>query len=463
MKTGASFRKLFKYITLNYKKMVDTFSTILIILYFLIVLYIGFSSRKKEDDEGFLLANRNVGSFVLTATLVASMVGGNMIVTTMAFVYEYGVSFLWSAIGTLLGFLVLAFFVPKIRKLSDENKFYTLPDFIHKKYGKIASIPTALIVFLVYLGFLLIQFIAGGIVLSAITGWSYYFSVILMGIVVITYITAGGFKAVIRTDVFQYFIILLLAILAIFLFVNSGEISSENLRLFSAGPINIAAFLLYGFVIIITGAEVWQRIYAGKDVKSVKKSLVWSGIITAVVLSILILMGLFVQSRFPDIVPETALVVGFTQLLPTYLLGIGLVILFAAIMSSLDTFLFVLSTSVSKDFFSKFERLSHHRFVTNTRFYSVILGIIGIILALILTSIVDVIISIAGIYFSLFATIIFSFKYNLKRKAVVLSIVGGALTSILAFIFIGITIESALMSFPSSFLLLGIGQLIFRK
>ena len=174
-------------------------------------------------------------------------------------------------------------------------------------------------------------------------------------------------------------------------------------------------------------------------------------------------MGLFVQSKFPDIVPETALAVGFSNLLPNYLIGIGLVILFAAIMSSLDTFLFVLSTSVSKDFFSKFERLSHHKFATNTRFYSVILGIIGIILALILTSIVSVLLTIAGVYFTLFASIILSFKYNLKRKAVVLSIVGGALTSILAFAFMGITIESALMSFPASFLLLGIGQLIFKK
>jgi SSS family solute:Na+ symporter len=443
--------------------MMEVFNIILIILYFLIVLYIGFRARKKESDEGFLLANRNVGVFVLTATLVASMIGGNSIVSTMAFVYQYGISVLWAPIGTLLGFLVLALLVPKLKKLSEEHRFYTLPDFIHKKYGKTASIPTAFIVFLVYLGFLLIQFIAGGIILSSITGWSYVFSVVLMGVIVITYITAAGFKAVIRTDVFQYFIIFLLVILSISLFFNAGEIATENLNLFSAGPVNIAAFLLYGFIIIITGAEIWQRIYAGKNVRTVKKSLIWSGILTAAFLSIIVLMGLFVQTKFPSIVPETALAVGFSQLLPNYLIGIGLVMLFAAIMSSLDTFLFVLSTSVSKDFFGKFERFSHHKFVTNTRFYSVVLGIIAIVLALLLTSIISVLIAIAGIYFTLFASIIFSFKYNLKRRAVVLSIIGGVLASILAFIFMGITIESALVSFPASFILLGLGQIIFRK
>jgi Na+/pantothenate symporter len=57
------------------------------------------------------LANRNVGAFVLTATLVASLVGGNSIVSTMAFVYQYGISVLWAPIGTLLGFLVLTLYV----------------------------------------------------------------------------------------------------------------------------------------------------------------------------------------------------------------------------------------------------------------------------------------------------------------------------------------------------------------
>lgn len=443
--------------------MVSTFNIILIIIYFAIVLYIGIKARKKEDDEGFLLANRNVGVFALTATLVASMIGGNSIVSTMAFVYDYGISVIWVAVGTLAGFLILALLAKKIKNLSDENRFYTLPDFLHKKYGKTVSIPTALIIFIIYLGYLLIQFIAGGIVLSAITGWPYYACVLLMGIVVIIYITAAGFKAVVRTDIFQYFILFLLVILGFVLFQRSGTIDPVNLNFFAAGPANITGFLLYGIIICIIGAEIWQRIYAGKDVRTVKKSLIWTGILTAFMLFIIILMGMFVQSRFPNIVPETALAIGFSQLLPSYLVGIGLVILFAAIMSSLDTFLFLLSTSVSKDFFAKFERFSKHDFVKHTRLFAVVIGIVGIILALLLTSIVSILIAVAGIYFTLFPAIIFSFKYQLKRKSVLLSIIGGIIASILASIFMGLSVESAVMSFPVSLILLGIGQLVFRK
>jgi solute:Na+ symporter, SSS family len=443
--------------------MIGGFSVLLIILYLLIVLYIGFSASKSENEEGYLLANRDVGLFVLTATLVASIIGGNGMVTMMAFVYEYGISIIWAPIGTLLGFLSLAYFAPKIKKLSDEHRFYTLPDFIHKKYGKAASIPAALIVFVVYIGFILIQFIAGGIVLSAITGWPYTLSVVLMGIVVMTYIFAAGYKAVIKTDIFQYFILFILIVLAFFLFGKVGTIPSSDWNLFAAGAVNITAFILYGLILIVTGADVWQRIYSGKDIKTVKRSLVFSGVLTMVLMVFVILIGLVIKSRFPNIVPETALAVGFIELLPSWLLGFGLVVLFAAIMSSLDTFLFLLSTSVSKDFFSKFERFSKKDFVLQTKWFSLILGILTIILAIFFSSVVSVVTAIAGMYFSLFSVIIFSFKYQLKKGAVVLSIIGGFLASILAFVVMGIVLEAALMSLPASLILLGIGQLVFKK
>jgi len=443
--------------------MINGFNIFLIILYFLIVLYIGIKASKREGDEDYLLANRNVGFFVLTATFVASIVGGNFIVTTMAFVFEYGVAVVWSGVGTLLGFTALAFMAPKIKRLADKYKFYTIPDFLYQKYGKEVSIIASLIIFIGFMGFLLIQFIAGGIVLSAITGWSYIFSVLLMGIVVTAYLAAAGFKAVIRTDVFQYIIILFLVVFAVIFLTKAGTINIENLQLFSGGSVNTFALVLYGFVLTFIGADMWQRLYAGKNVKTVKKSAILAGIIVLVLLTFLVFMGLAVQSKFPNIVPETALVVGFTNFLPNYLIGFGLVILFAAIMSSLDTFIFVLSTSFSKDFLGKFERFSKHDLVKVTRIFAVLIGVMGMLLAFYLSSVVQVLIPLAGIYFTLFPVIIFSIKYNLKKKAAILSLVGGFISAIIALFTMGISIESALIGFPMAFLFLGIGQLIFKK
>jgi SSS family solute:Na+ symporter len=443
--------------------MINGLNIFFIALYFIIVLYIGIRASKRENDEGYLLANRNVGFFVLTATFVASIVGGNFIVTSMAFVFEYGGGVVWSGIGTLLGFTALAFMAPKIKRLSDKYKFYTMPDFLYQKYGKGVSLVSSLIIFIGYIGFLLIQFIAGGVVLSAITGWSYIFSVLLMGVVVIIYITAAGFKAVIRTDVFQYLIILFLIVFGVIFLTKAGTSSIENIQLLGAGPVNTFAFVLYGFVLTFIGADMWQRLYAGKSAKTVKKSAIFAGFIVLAILSFVVFMGLAVKAKFPDIVPETALVVGFTNFLPQYLIGFGLVILFAAIMSSLDTFIFVLSTSFSKDFLGKFERFSRHDLVKVTRIFAILIGVIGMLLAFYLSSVVQVLIPLAGIYFTIFPVIIFSFKYNLKKKAAILSLIGGFLSSVIALAVMGIAIESALVGFPMAFIFLGLGQLIFKR
>lgn len=443
--------------------MVDTFSIILIVLYFLLVLYIGLKARRKENEEGFLLANRNIGTFVLTATLLASLFGGTAIVVTMSFIFDYGASIIWAFISTTLGCFVLAGLVSKIKRLSDENKFYTFSDYFTHKFGKTVGLLSAVIIFLVYFGYLLVQLIAGGIVLSTLTAWPYFLSVLLIGVVITFYISAAGFRAVVRTDVFQYIIILFLIILSFNIFSNARTINTEDLTLFATGTVTTIGFLIYGIMIMVLGAEFWQRIYAAKSVKVAKRALIYTGLIFLFLGVLIILIGLSVKSNFPDIIPETALVVGFQQLMSGKLLGIGLVLLFAAVMSSADSFLFVMSTSISKDFFAKFERFSKSKFVSETKTFTILLGIIGIILAIIFSSIVDVVTSIVGIEFALFPAAIFSFWFKLKPKAIFLSVCLGVLGSIAAFIFMGISVESALVSLPVSLVFLGIGQLIFRK
>jgi len=442
--------------------MVDTFSLILIVLYFLIVLYIGFSSRRKEDDEGFLLANRSLGTFALTGTMLASLFGGTTIVVTMGFVFKYGISTLWAFFSITLGCFLLATLVPKIKKLADEKKHYTFSDYFYEKYGNSVGLLIAAIVFLVYFGYLLVQLIAGGIVLSTLTLIPYYLSVLLVGLVITIYIFAAGFKAVVKTDVFQYIIILLLIFLSFNIFSNTKSIPLSDLNLFSAGTINIIGFLLYGIMLIIIGAEFWQRIYAAKNDKVAKNSLILTGLIFLFLGILIVLIGLSVKFSFPNIIPTTALVVGFQQLLSGHLRSVGIVLLFAAIMSTADTSLFILSSSLSKDFFGRFEKFSQSKLASDTRLFTLILGVLAVLIAIIFRNIVDVVTSLVGISFALFPATLFSFWFNLTPKAIAISVILGVFSSILAFVFIGISIESALVSLPVALIVLGIDQSIVK-
>ncbi|MFT4250197.1 MAG: sodium:solute symporter family protein [Candidatus Woesearchaeota archaeon] len=432
----------------------------LIILYFVIVLAIGWWSRKKETNEGFLLANRNLGVFALTGTLLASMFGGTAIIVTMSFVYDYGAAIIWAFLSTTIGCFLLAALVPKIKKLADKKKHHTYSDYFFEKYGKQAGTLVASIILLVYFGYLLVQLIAGSIILSTLTTLTYTAAVVLVGGTIILYVYTAGFRAVVKTDVFQYLIILLLFILSIDIFRNAQTIPTQELNLLAAGGINTIGFLIYGIMILFVGAEFWQRIYAAKNNSVARKSLIITGTLFFLLGILVVLIGLSVKASFPDIIPTTALIVGFEQLLSGYLLGIGLVLLFAAVMSSADTFLFVLSTSVSKDFLA---RKNKQALTKHTQHFTIAIGILAIIVAILFDNIVEVVTSIVGISFALFPATIFSFWYKLHPKAVNISIILGIAGAILAFITIGISVEAALVSLPIALITLGIMQSIHKN
>src|SRR3989344_1236892 len=105
--------------------MVNSIDLILILIYFIIVVLIGFLAKRKETREGFLIGERKVGTFLLTSTIIASLFGGNSLVTFSAFVYQYGISAIWAYIGTSIGFLALILFSKKLKNLADENRLYT--------------------------------------------------------------------------------------------------------------------------------------------------------------------------------------------------------------------------------------------------------------------------------------------------------------------------------------------------
>lgn len=58
---------------------------ILVIAYFVIVLFIGIYVARKESKEGFLIGERKVGSFSLSSSMAAGLMGGGIIVTYVAY------------------------------------------------------------------------------------------------------------------------------------------------------------------------------------------------------------------------------------------------------------------------------------------------------------------------------------------------------------------------------------------
>ncbi|MBA7550145.1 hypothetical protein ES705_42651 [subsurface metagenome] len=91
----------------------------------------------------------------------------------------------------------------------------------------------------------------------------------------------------------------------------------------------------------------------------------------------------------PDLEPETSLIVGFSRLLPAGLAGLSVVIIYSAISSSADTYLFTSAASVSQDFLEKSNLLKKENLFIAMRIIMAILMALGIVLALMLRNFVD--------------------------------------------------------------------------
>lgn len=364
-----------------------------IILYLVLVIFLGFLSARKETSEEFLIAGRSLNTLSNASTIVASKTGAGIMLTFVALVYLYGISAMWYFVGASSGYIIFIFFAVKLKEISNEYEFYTLSDYFFHKFGKTTGFLSAALILVVMLLALLMQLTGGAKILFSISGIPYTQSLLLIGITILIYMILGGFKAVVKTDIAQ---IMMISVLIVFVghIIEKGttvsliidSLSSDR----STPPKTIFSFFLLGILIPFYSAELWQRIYAAKDVNTVKKSLILSALVYFVIGFLLMTIGLSISKQVSGIDPDLALIAGFNLLLPAGFLGLGLVIFFAAIMSSADSYLFANISILLQDFYARFKPLDKNTLVRLFRYILIGFLLLSVILSIWLQSMVSI-------------------------------------------------------------------------
>jgi len=435
---------------------------LLVIFYFLVVLIIGIFAARKQSKEDFLIAERKLGIFSIATSVAASFMGGGILVAYVSYVYQFGLAALWLFVGIIAGFLLLLLYQKKLKRLADKEEFYTISDYFKFKYGKNTGLISVIVVLLYFFFFLMIELIAGGKILSSLLEIPYAFAVIIMAIVVLIYLGLGGFKSVIKTDVFQYLIVLIFAIVIVFFVTNGNPIPFAELDMANMGFGTSFAFVILGMFGTFVAPDLWQRVYAAKNVKTARKALYWSSGLVFVFGFAIALIGIIAKVNFPNILAEEALVYGLSNLLPVGILGLGLVMLFAVIMSSMDTALFVLGMNISEDIARNRKELSKKQLMNITRWAILGFTVLSVLVSIFIQDIITIALAGASISYCLIPAIIGSFHFNLKRKAVFLSVLTGIISVILILSLGYISPESSLIALPISFVFLLIGQFVFK-
>ena len=442
--------------------MLNTLDYIFIAIYFIVILVVGFWSGHKEEKEDYLIAGRKLRSFEATTTIFSSRIGAAILLTYTALVYLYGLGAYWYFIGSVFGLFVFYFFGKKVKKIGDKEKFYTLSDFFFHLKGKTAGYLSAIVVIIIMFGWVVLNFTAGAKLVEAYTPINYNWSVLLIGLIIITYLIAGGFKAVVKTDIIQTLGIFLFFVLMIYLLVNSETKPKIVISdLFAIPTKEIINFFLAGFFIPMASPELWQRVYAIKNQKHFKRSLILSSVFYFIIGFILLMIGLVIRTEITDISADTALIVGFSSLLPMGLAGLSVVIIYSAVSSSADTYLFTAASSITQDFMEKSGTIRKEKLFVTMRVIMAILMILGVTAAIILRDIIDTTFFFVSLIMSLGFLIVVIWIYpKINKYSVILSIIFCLIGVIIPTVLIGISTSLVIYAITSCIIGFLIGILI---
>jgi SSS family solute:Na+ symporter len=397
--------------------------------YIVAVLAIGLWTKRRETTGDFLIADRSAGVVLTTASL-AAVVGGLVLASGAELSFEYGFGALWFAAGDACGLVFLGVVAGRIRSLSDEHGFLTLSDFLFVKFDARSGYLGSALQFIAFLFLLAAQFIVGGRLLAFLTPIDYPLAVILMGVVTVAYVLMGGFKAVLRTDLLQFAAMALVFLALLPLNTDFAELDLA-FDIGSAGPLTSFSFFVSGFVSLFIGADIWQRVYSAKSGQVAKTSLFLAAALWLMFEVSLVIPGM--AARGTGATAENALFAGLFEILPANLASIAVVGILAALMSTLDTEIFLLASMVGKDFVSRRRELTQEQLAQVIRIAMVGVTVPGMLIAIYWPTVLGALFMLLSLQMALFPAMLVSLFRPLSSGIAFLSMVIGSVLLVATF------------------------------
>ena len=190
--------------------------TLIIIISLAFVIFGVVYSKKYQGLENYLVANRSVGVFSLTTSLVASALGAWVLFGPASAATWGGIgAVIGYALGTAFPLFILVFLGKKFRKLYPKGK--TLIEVVRLRFGtKLFKLILFLTIFYMFI-FLIAEVTAVSILVNYISGTNLWITALIVIVSSLVYTLYGGLRASIFTDNIQFIIILILLLIS---FIN---------------------------------------------------------------------------------------------------------------------------------------------------------------------------------------------------------------------------------------------------
>jgi len=361
-----------------------TLVTVICIIFAVAGIY---HSKKFQGINNYLTANRNIGVFSLTTSLVASALGAWVLFGPVA-------AATWGGIGAVIGYslgtafpmIFLIYLGKKIR--SEFPKGSSLIEFMRKKFGKsLFKLILLMTIFYMFI-FLCAEVTAVAVLINYISGTELWITALIVILATLSYTLYGGLRASIFTDNIQMIVIAVLLIILISIISSSTAdnfsfalINDKNPQLLSSSYIpSYTAGLTFFIAVAATNLfhqGNWQRVYAAKDYQTLKTSLIISFFI---IVPIVFLMGFIGMVSF-SIDPSVRADLGFFTLLleeQTEMLSLIIIILGLALtISTVDTLVNAISSLFVIDGKATFSLNKKTNYLKLSKYFIIFLSLIA--------------------------------------------------------------------------------------
>jgi SSS family solute:Na+ symporter len=216
------------------------------LLYFIILLFIGFwAARKIQNFDSFLVADRNLGFWVFTILMVASLSSGMALLGAAGLSYVTG----WTSICDQIFVpcslaVVLCLFGPKLHRIARRHKHLTLQDYFAHRFESPRYVRgvSGLAVVIISLIYLVGQYTAIGITMQRILGVSYPVGLLIGAVLVTIYVFIGGLYAVSWTTLLQGSILVIgVLVVGPLIVIRAGGLTEINRVLAGIDPLMLHA------------------------------------------------------------------------------------------------------------------------------------------------------------------------------------------------------------------------------
>lgn len=388
----------------------NTLDYALVIGYLVAMVVMGRFFKKNKASGDYFLGGRQFGWFALCMSAMATQLSVISFVSAPAFVgmrENGGMKWLTFEFGVPVAMIIVMTFIAPALYRSGVVSIYS---FLEKRFNTTTRL-------LLSSAFMFSRSFATGVtvytvclILSSLLHWSFTSTILVVGITTVVYSLEGGMKAVVYSEVAQMLIKFAgIIIIVIYGLSNIGgwSVFMENLDQNRLQVVDFSNLGLnsdeYGFWPMLLGGIFLytsyygtdqiqaQRILSAKDMPTVRKVLLFNGLLRFPITFLYCLGGLVIgtfvklnadfAAKIPEGKTDLMIPVFIENYLPHGIIGIIVVAIIAAAMSAYSSTLNSLSAVTMEEFLKRKYQFSDEQYVRTSKIIALIWGVVTMILA----------------------------------------------------------------------------------